>query len=105
MRDHLRVTALSLTLLALLAAGPLAAAASPMHAKPALTAADQDPPWSTAWLQELWSWLGGAFVSVGPQAVPASSSSKAPPSSEEPGSSAPDFHVSPQAGPGMDPDG
>jgi hypothetical protein len=105
MRDHLRVTTLAMTLFALVAAGPLAADASPMHSAPALAAADQDPSRPTAWLKEIWSWLGGTFVTAGPEAATASSSSKAPASSQEPANPAPDLDLSPQAGAGMDPDG
>lgn len=105
MRDHLRVTALSLTLLALLAAGSLAAAASPMHATPALTVIDQEPPRSTDWLHGLLSWMEGLFASAGPDAAPASSSSNASAGSEDPARPDPDFDVSPQAGPAGDPNG
>lgn len=105
MRDHLRVTTLSLTFLALLAGGPLAAAADPMDAVAALTAADQDSARSTAWLHELLSWLEGVFASAGFEAAPASTTSKASASSPDPARLDPDFDVSPQAGPAVDPNG
>lgn len=105
MRDHLRVTTLSLTLLALLAAGPLAAGANPTHAATNLTVAGEDSSWSTAWLHRLWSWLGGALVSAGPEAAAVSSSFEAAASSQEPASPDPDFDPSPNCGPAIDPNG
>lgn len=105
MRDHLRVVTLWVSLLALLAAGPSAAAANLIHASSVLTATDQDPSRSTSWLHGLWLWLEGVFASAGPEAAPTSFTYMAPASSEEPGSPDPGLDFSPQGGPYIDPDG
>jgi len=105
MRDPIRVTTLCLTLLSLLAAVPLAAIPSATHTAAALTEADQDSAWSSAWLHEILSWLDAVFASTGPEAAPAQLNYTPPPNTGEPVIPDPGFGISPQAGWDNDPNG
>lgn len=103
MRNAIRRITLVLALLALLVAGPLAAAPGSAPGAAARPLAGQELVSPGAWLQGFWSRLGAILVGSESDAVFAPSRAAAEPG--KPASPDPELGVSPQEGADIDPDG
>lgn len=105
MLSKVRLTTTLLTLLALLAVGPLVAAPNVAHGSPVSGQADQLVPSNVIWIHRLGTWIDQILGRFSFRASPTSSGST---STYQPGQAegpqpAPD--VSPQSGVQLDPDG
>lgn len=102
MRNPIRLIPLGFVVLALLAAGPLAAAPGAEQAVGARLLAGQDLASPGSWLQGLFAWLSEVLPGAEHDAA------RAPSDAGNPGGRAgsdPDIEVTPQDGPFIDPDG